>query len=528
MAVDLSDLGAAKLVTESDVEQKLIFPLLTATEWLGIPADAVHTKHYLPPTTIDKGAGRRIGYFPDYSIWIDAVPIFIVEAKSPLESFEEGFREAQLYAGELNKTYKTGVNPIIFVLSTNGKMLRFGYWDSAQATDVAVADLKLGTASHALLRDALGFQLLSAHAQRLRSHLRAITTFRPIDAIGGDQALNRRIDFNSFAIELAPLIQMFFVSDSAERIDDIIEYAYVSSNEITKYDQILETFLRENIRQIQDPGAREITTTRTGEDVLTPEIRAFAARLPATGQIQLIIGPVGAGKSLFCQRYYRFLRPADVQERVVWAFVDFNKAPDDLSSAESWLCTKFVESAGKEFFSAGFFDEENLHRIFAPDINRLEKIYAKARQGDPIGWEMKLADEIKSWTEDPQHFAKSICRYLIGDTRRAVVVVFDNVDKRDREQQLRVFQLAQWFRAETHTFILLPMRDETYEQFKGQPPLDAFINSIHFVIAPPRFHRCRSEAVGTCDWVPYAPRAKDAVLCPSRGWQYRLSSNKIG
>ena len=83
--------------------------------------------------------------------------------------------------------------------------------------------------------------------------------------------------------------------------------------------------------------------------------------------------------------------------------------------------------------------------------------------------------------------AISICRYLIGDTRSAVVVVFDNVDERDREFQLRVFKLAQWFRAETRAFVILPLRDETYEQYKSEPPLDTVINSMHFIITPPRF-----------------------------------------
>ena len=121
MAVNLADLGKAGFRTESDVEQKLILPLLTASEWLAIPTTDIQTKQYLPPTQIDKGAGRRIGYYPDYSIWISAVPIMIVEAKSPIESAEEGFREAQLYAHELNKVFPTGINPVQFVLCVNGR-----------------------------------------------------------------------------------------------------------------------------------------------------------------------------------------------------------------------------------------------------------------------------------------------------------------------------------------------------------------------------------------------------------------------
>jgi hypothetical protein len=52
---------------------------------------AIYTKRYLPPATIDKGRNRRIGYYPDYSVWIDGLLILIIEAKSPFEVVEDGF-----------------------------------------------------------------------------------------------------------------------------------------------------------------------------------------------------------------------------------------------------------------------------------------------------------------------------------------------------------------------------------------------------------------------------------------------------
>ena len=207
----------------------------------------------------------------------------------------------------------------------------------------------------------------------------------------------------------------------------------------------------------------------------------------STGQVQLLIGPVGSGKSLFCQRYYNFLRPADLIEATFWSFLNFNDAHETLVDVETWVCRTFLESFEKEYPDFDLFAQANLRRIFAPDINRLRKIYGPAAQANPEAFELKLASELATWTVDAQRFAKSLCRFLSGDQRKAVVAVFDNVDRRDREQQIRIFPVAQWFRSETRAFCLVSLRDETYEQFKGEPPLDAFINSIHFTITPPRF-----------------------------------------
>jgi type I site-specific restriction endonuclease len=189
MAVNLADLSKSGVRTESDVEQKLILPLLTASEWLGIPTTDIQTKQYLPPTQIDKGAGRRIGYYPDYSIWISAVPIMIVEAKSPIESAEEGFREAQLYAHELNKVFPTGINPVQFVLCVNGRTLRCGYWDSTQIKGPVCcrSEARYGRASR--FRSFIGYDALKREAATITQRFRPTQTYRPINFAGGEQAL---------------------------------------------------------------------------------------------------------------------------------------------------------------------------------------------------------------------------------------------------------------------------------------------------------------------------------------------------
>jgi len=75
----------------------------------------------------------------------------------------------------------------------------------------------------------------------------------------------------------------------------------------------------------------------------------------------------------------------------------------------------------------------------------------------------------------------------MGVMNKNLIVVLDNVDKLDLQNQLDAFQLALWFMARTKAFIILQMRDETYERYKNRPPLDTFRAGIAFHIAPPRF-----------------------------------------
>jgi hypothetical protein len=78
---------------EAAVELEILYPLLTQPGSLAIPMDAVKPKQYLPPTQLDKSAGRTSGYFPDFSIWLIGYPVAVVEAKDPSVTSETGFRE---------------------------------------------------------------------------------------------------------------------------------------------------------------------------------------------------------------------------------------------------------------------------------------------------------------------------------------------------------------------------------------------------------------------------------------------------
>jgi type I site-specific restriction endonuclease len=93
---------AQNVATESDVEQKIVMPLLTADSpnGLGISPCAIKTKPNIRQFMLGKGAEQKL-YYPDYVIIVAGLPLLIVEAKAPGEDLDEAYREARLYATEL-------------------------------------------------------------------------------------------------------------------------------------------------------------------------------------------------------------------------------------------------------------------------------------------------------------------------------------------------------------------------------------------------------------------------------------------
>ena len=146
----------------------------------------IRTKDYLAPTEIDKGAGKRMGYFPDYLIYLGGVPIIVVEVKDPKISPEKGYREARLYATEINKNYPATINPLKYVLATNGLQLYFSPWDSEKDLSiVAVNDLRKGTKDYEILIVSLERSKLAEHVNFIRNRLFPTKRYKPLLLIGG-------------------------------------------------------------------------------------------------------------------------------------------------------------------------------------------------------------------------------------------------------------------------------------------------------------------------------------------------------
>lgn len=118
---------------ESDVEQKFIYPLLNKSipDGLGIPDFAILTKVSIRRFEIDKGRSKK-QYYPDYLIHNYGLPLMIVEAKGPEEDIQEGYRQARLYASEINALYPNNISPVKCIIACNGVDFWYGLSDTVE------------------------------------------------------------------------------------------------------------------------------------------------------------------------------------------------------------------------------------------------------------------------------------------------------------------------------------------------------------------------------------------------------------
>ncbi len=181
------------------------------------------------------------------------------------------------------------------------------------------------------------------------------------------------------------------------------------------------------------------------------------------------------------------MQPEDQRNATHWAFINFNNAPEPLVSAQNWLCQQFIDSFYRENPQFDPYTNENLTRIFSEDLQKRRGIYDEIKKKISAPEAQKTRIATCKMAEGPQRLALGICRHFAGQRQEVVVVVMDNVDRLDLESQLGAFTLSLWFLDQSKAFIILQMRDETYEQFKNSKPLDTFRSGVVFHITPPRF-----------------------------------------
>ena len=172
-----------------------------------------------------------------------------------------------------------------------------------------------------------------------------------------------------------------------------------------------------------------------------------------------------------------------------------NNAPVSSEHIYDWLCNEISKDL-KELNSDIDFDElETIEKVYSVELRRLKKSALKLLPSDSIEYKTRLADEIIRLQNDCKLTTQALVRFCGAERNKLTIIVLDNCDKRLRNEQLLMFQAAQWLQREFRALIILPLREETYDNHRNEPPLDTALKDMAFRIEPPSFHNVLTKRV---------------------------------
>lgn len=478
--------------TESDVEQKFVFPLLVseAPSGLGHQPSDVHTKANVKGLAIDKGERRKV-YYPDYVVTVSGLPMLIIEAKMPGSDLSEAFREARLYAGELNSSYPTGLNPCSLIIAVNGERLVAGHTDQAKPTlEMSYDDVEPTSELMGRLARDYGEKAVRDLYHRIVPRFRPQRLWKPRKMVGGSAIQREEVPINGFGATISADFSHIFNPINHEDRVAIAKHGYIPSKRRERYIEPIDRI----IRAATPPS---VSQSKTLENTGNPAeiLKTFRSGRKLEQQILLLIGGAGAGKTTFVDYLQEVALPADVKAKTVWVRINMNPAPISRVEIYDWLRREIIEGLKIAHPKIDFDDIDVLKSVHAPDVNAFRKGVGRLLERDKQAWNAKLVDILLSLSTDLHKSALALTRYLTTQSGKLFVIVLDNCDKRLRDEQLLMFEAAQWLQREFTGLVVLPLREETYDNHRDEPPLDTALKDMVFRIEPPLFQNILQSRV---------------------------------
>ena len=292
----------SELLNESDVEQKFVYPLLVSPEPTGFGLDKalVHTKQNIRKLQIGKGTETKV-YFPDYLITMGGLPLAIGEVKAPGSDLKAAFREARLYAAELNALFPTGLNPLTRLFSTDGSEILAGHADQAEPTIVAShGQIDPHSPQMHELQALLGHKALERQAKKLFASLKSDSVTKPRLLLGGIATQVEEVSLNSFGATISADFAHIFNPIKRDDRANVARHGYVNSPRRQRYVGSM-TVLLELRPAFSETAAVTIENTSVPRELIS----SFERGRQLEHQVLLLIGSVGSGKSTFIDHLQR-------------------------------------------------------------------------------------------------------------------------------------------------------------------------------------------------------------------------------
>lgn len=288
-----------------------------------------------------------------------------------------------------------------------------------------------------------------------------------------------RTQKSSLAFDLEPVFDTFFSRMTGEDDPNLIIECFVETKESRITDHYLEKMTARvlgNISSVTHDVARDLS------DYISSAVDLDS------GESIFIVGPTGAGKSTFIERFFRKTLDESVRKKCIPVRINFLEAPGSAEATTNWTAEQLITQLECELFENGTPNWEQLRGLYFTDYERRRVgAGAKLYERNKAEFQEKFGQFMEEKVEkDRIGYLKRLLSDIVHNRKKLPVLIADNTDEFSKESKEAIFQFLQSLRISSRNCILiLPITDKSAWAFTKSDIFSIYKSRSFFLPTPP-------------------------------------------
>jgi energy-coupling factor transporter ATP-binding protein EcfA2 len=204
------------------------------------------------------------------------------------------------------------------------------------------------------------------------------------------------------------------------------------------------------------------------------------------GELYLLLGGIGCGKTTFLKRYEKLLAKDFLEKKTYTFHLDFLQAPPDIQGLETYLWQSILQILRTSYDSDNIEERKYVKTIFKDKLKNLERTALRGVHKHTEDFEQAISPYLLKWQDNVPDYVPKLLRFASVLKGKTAVLFIDNVDQLDPEYQAHIFLLAQRITRLAGCVTVIALREESYYATSIQNTFTAY-TSHKFHIASPQF-----------------------------------------